>query len=93
MNSSDTCRTFASLHRVVLAEQERPHFDNSGVQTYRKTCRKLKQLPIRHVCEALVNSKPIEVRNRGLSAYGTLGITNALLVSGQARALNSLQKY
>ena len=62
-------------------EAAKSEFDNSGVDTYYKTCRKLKQLPIRHVCEALINNKAIEVKNRGLSAYGTLSITNALLVS------------
>ncbi|XP_067934393.1 leucine-rich repeat-containing protein 74B-like [Watersipora subatra] len=62
-------------------EGEKPEYENLGVNVYLKTCRKLKQLPIRHVCEALMERTSIEVRNRGLTAYGTLSITNALLVN------------
>ena len=58
-------------------------FDDSGVDTYLKTCRKLKLSPIRQVCEGLMATKAIEVKNRGLNPSGALSITNALLVSTQ----------
>lgn len=69
-------------HFVVVKIQ--PRFDDTGLDTYIKTCRKLKLSPIRQVCEGLATSNTIELRNRGLNPAGTLSITNALLVSNMA---------
>lgn len=82
------CATSTALHKIqptdvsfFTEDMMQSHFDNSGLDTYMKTCRKLNLSPIRQVCEGLMANKAIEVRNRGLNAYGALSITNALLVS------------
>ena len=70
-------------HMEIFVDVSPLSFDNSGVDTYLKTCRKLKLSPIRQVCEGLMATKAIEVKNRGLNPSGALSITNALLVSTQ----------